>query len=54
VEFTASPRGKWILENWEQMLPKFLRVFPHEFKRVLGVAVAQASRPVQTAEVAHG
>jgi glutamate synthase domain-containing protein 3 len=38
VEATASPRGKWILENWAQMLPKFVKVFPHEYKRVLGVA----------------
>jgi glutamate synthase (NADPH/NADH) large chain len=35
VEYTESPRGKWILENWEQMLPKFVKVFPHEYKRVL-------------------
>ena len=35
VELTASPRGKWILENWEQMLPKFVKVFPREYKRVL-------------------
>jgi glutamate synthase domain-containing protein 2/glutamate synthase domain-containing protein 1/glutamate synthase domain-containing protein 3 len=35
VDLTASPRGKWILENWEQMLEKFIKVFPHEFKRVL-------------------
>jgi glutamate synthase domain-containing protein 2/glutamate synthase domain-containing protein 1/glutamate synthase domain-containing protein 3 len=38
VEFTGSPRGQWILENWGDMLPKFIKVFPHEFKRVLGVA----------------
>jgi glutamate synthase (NADPH) large chain len=37
VECTASPRGKWILENWEQMVPKFVKVFPHEYKRVLGI-----------------
>ncbi|MGB7761366.1 MAG: glutamate synthase large subunit [Bryobacteraceae bacterium] len=37
VECTASPRGTWILENWEQMLPKFVKVFPHEYKRVLGI-----------------
>ncbi len=35
VEATGSPRGKWMLENWEQMLPKFVKVFPHEYKRVL-------------------
>ena len=34
---TGSPRAKWILENWEQMLPRFIKVFPHEYKRVLGV-----------------
>ncbi|HVX67708.1 MAG TPA: glutamate synthase large subunit [Bryobacteraceae bacterium] len=38
AELTASPRAKWILENWEKMLPKFVKVFPHEYKRVLGVA----------------
>jgi glutamate synthase domain-containing protein 2/glutamate synthase domain-containing protein 3 len=37
VETTGSPRGKWVLENWLQMLPKFVKVFPHEYKRVLGV-----------------
>jgi glutamate synthase (NADPH/NADH) large chain len=38
VEATGSPRGQWILENWAAMLPKFIKVFPHEYKRVLGVA----------------
>ena len=42
VEDTGSPRGKWILENWEQMLPKFIKVFPHEYKRVLKSARAAA------------
>jgi glutamate synthase domain-containing protein 2/glutamate synthase domain-containing protein 3 len=37
-EATGSPRAKWILENWSQTLPKFLKVFPHEYKRVLGIA----------------
>ncbi len=37
AELTDSPRAKWILDNWETMLPKFVKVFPHEFKRVLGV-----------------
>ena len=38
AELTESPRAKWILDNWESMLPKFVKVFPHEFKRVLGAA----------------
>ena len=37
AEETASPRASWILENWGTMLPKFVKVFPHEYKRVLGV-----------------
>jgi glutamate synthase (NADPH/NADH) large chain len=38
AEETASPRANWILENWDSMLPKFVKIFPHEYKRVLGVA----------------
>ena len=26
-----------MLENWADMLPQFVKVFPHEYKRVLGV-----------------
>jgi glutamate synthase (NADPH/NADH) large chain len=40
---TGSPRAKWVLENWEQMLPKFVKVFPHEYKRVLGIAQQPAA-----------
>jgi glutamate synthase (NADPH) large chain len=43
VDATASPRGKWVLENWENMLPKFVKVFPHEFKRVLGLGRQQVA-----------
>ena len=37
VEATGSPRGRWILENFDEFLPRFVKVFPHEYKRVLGV-----------------
>jgi glutamate synthase (NADPH/NADH) large chain len=42
AELTESPRAKWILDNWETMQPKFVKVFPHEYKRVLGIARAPA------------
>ncbi len=42
VEYTSSPRGQWILENWESMKERFVKIFPHEYKRVLGVARAGA------------
>ncbi len=35
---TSSRRGQWILDHWRDALPRFIKVFPHEFKRVLGVA----------------
>ena len=37
-DVTSSPRAQWIRENWSTMLPKFIKVFPHEYKRVLGIA----------------
>ncbi|MDE3180582.1 MAG: glutamate synthase large subunit [Acidobacteriota bacterium] len=36
-EYTGSTQARWILDNWEQTLPKFIKVFPHEYKRVLGI-----------------
>jgi glutamate synthase domain-containing protein 3 len=46
-ELTGSPRAKWVLENWDAMLGKFIKIFPHEYKRVL-----RASAPL--AEVTRG
>jgi len=37
AELTGSPRARWILDHWYAMLPRFVKVFPHEYKRVLGV-----------------
>jgi glutamate synthase domain-containing protein 2/glutamate synthase domain-containing protein 1/glutamate synthase domain-containing protein 3 len=61
-KLTGSPRAHWILENWYAMLPRFVKVFPHEFKRVLG-APRTADMPKitltrpdaqPTVEVLHG
>jgi glutamate synthase domain-containing protein 3 len=38
LELTGSRRAKWILDNWPEVVPRFIKVFPHEFKRVLGVS----------------
>ena len=48
ADLTQSPRAKWILECWEQMLPKFIKVFPREYKRVLALkpVPAVAARPL--------
>jgi glutamate synthase domain-containing protein 3 len=38
VELTGSRRGGWILDNWAEMLPRFVKIFPHEYKRALGIS----------------
>ncbi|MDX1314952.1 MAG: glutamate synthase subunit alpha, partial [Eudoraea sp.] len=32
---TLSPLAQRILENWEQCLPKFIKIFPEEYKQAL-------------------
>jgi glutamate synthase (NADPH/NADH) large chain len=62
VALTGSRRARKILDNWAESLPRFIKVFPHEFKRVLGVArVSQPyipgqplPMPVEVEAVTHG
>ena len=35
VSYTNSEKGKQILENFETYLPKFKKIIPHEYKRML-------------------
>ncbi|MGD1043702.1 MAG: glutamate synthase large subunit [Bacteroidota bacterium] len=37
-EYTASPRARSILDRWQQLVKKFVKVFPHDYKRVLSAA----------------
>jgi glutamate synthase domain-containing protein 3 len=60
-ELTGSKRAKHILKHWAEMLPRFIKIFPHEFKRVLGVSRTHQpyipGQPLPVAElleVAHG
>ena len=61
-DLTGSPRAAWILENWATAQPNFIKVFPHEYKRVLGVervekaysSPSHSSPLVGAAEVHHG
>jgi glutamate synthase (NADPH/NADH) large chain len=68
IDLTGSPHAAWILEHWETTQARFIKVFPHEYKRVLGVARADAvyvspvakispanvSPMVATGQVQHG
>jgi glutamate synthase domain-containing protein 3 len=62
MELTGSPRAKWILDNWQEMVSRFIKVFPREFKRVLGISrseqqyIPRPPAPVlaQAQQVQHG
>ena len=70
VDATGSPRGQWILDHWTSMLPQFVKVFPHEHKRVMGLArrrvgdsrpaaeplpsAAEPTLPARLLKVVHG
>src|SRR3984893_16895094 len=54
-ELTGSPQARWIIENWETTLARFVKVFPHEYKRVLGITRASAELLVtQAAKQSRG
>ena len=38
AELTGSKQARKVLQNWEELLRRFIKVFPHEYKRVLGVS----------------
>jgi glutamate synthase (NADPH/NADH) large chain len=48
VEATGSPLGIWILECWSDLLPRFVKVFPHEYKRALGLSRHSANTLLPT------
>jgi glutamate synthase (NADPH/NADH) large chain len=50
AQLTGSPQANWILKHWDAILPKFVKVFPHEYKRVLGIPRIPASVVAAQAE----
>jgi glutamate synthase domain-containing protein 3 len=50
-EHTSSPRAAEILADWVAQLPRFVRVFPHEYRRVLNERAAKAEKEK---EAVHG
>ena len=61
-DLTGSPRAAWVLEHFGEAQSRFIKVFPHEYKRVLGVpraekvyvSSANTSPLVAASEVQHG
>ena len=58
VVLTGSARGKHVLENWADLSGKFIKIFPHDLKRVLGIprstAVSAAVYAKEATPVAVG
>jgi glutamate synthase domain-containing protein 3 len=52
VARTESPVGRRVLDEWETMAPKFVKVFPEDYRRVLEQLAqeeaAAAEQPVST------
>ncbi|MBI5178126.1 MAG: glutamate synthase large subunit [Nitrospinae bacterium] len=46
-QFTQSPHAKKVLDSWNAMSPKFIKVMPHDYKRVM----AEMERNRETAAV---
>ena len=40
LHYTRSPRADFLLRHWEQTLPSFVKVMPHEYRRVLASRIA--------------
>ncbi|HOW71712.1 MAG TPA: glutamate synthase-related protein [Phycisphaerae bacterium] len=62
VHYTGSTPGRRILDHWEECLPRFVKILPIEYKRVLEeqarttrpAALSEPSRPEAMLEVSHG
>ena len=44
ARYTGSARAKTILERWSEYRAKFVKVFPHEYRRALGELAAKHKR----------
>jgi glutamate synthase (NADPH/NADH) large chain len=56
MHYTNSRRAKEILDSWETYVGKFVKIMPHDFRRVLEAraAAVQAGSPVPSRELANG
>ena len=52
LEYTGSPRAEEILGRWEACLPFFVKVFPMEYRRVLG-QMSKEDEATEREEVEH-
>ncbi|HUY87429.1 MAG TPA: glutamate synthase large subunit [Pirellulales bacterium] len=61
VAYTDSPRGRYVLDNWPQIISKFVKVMPRDYKRALAelkkaneLAASRGTPVGELQEVANG
>ena len=37
VQYTGSGLGRRVLDEWDEMVPKFVKVYPKDYKRMLEI-----------------
>lgn len=52
LHYTGSPKARSILDNWEMSLGYFVKVFPMEYKKVLGM-LSREDEETKRAEVVN-
>jgi glutamate synthase (NADPH/NADH) large chain/glutamate synthase (ferredoxin) len=54
AEYTGSRKAKKILDGWDTLLPRFVKVFPIEYRKVLEARKLAAHKQTQKAAPVHG
>ncbi len=49
IEATGSERAQWVLENWDRLQSKFVKVFPRDYRRVLEAQKQADAQPAERA-----
>jgi glutamate synthase (NADPH/NADH) large chain/glutamate synthase (ferredoxin) len=44
LKYTGSRKAKLVLDGWQAMLPKFVKIMPSDYKRVLAERKAAAAK----------
>ena len=53
-QYTRSQRACQVLANWEQMVPKFVKVMPKDYKRVLQAIKTRRAGRLERRRGDHG
>ncbi|MBI3581495.1 MAG: glutamate synthase large subunit [Nitrospinae bacterium] len=44
LKYTNSPHARWVLDHWGEILPKFIKVMPQDYKKALAEAGKDPAR----------